>query len=179
MPRSALQNVAVDHQVPVRAMAALLARLAREPTGPSQELPMEERKKTEIEVRTAAGDPRFERNNILEAGPLSPFTCPECHGVLAQLQEGSITRYRCHTGHAYSPPALLASLNDSVEDRLWDAARVLDETAMLLNHLGEHHERAGEDDLAGEYYGKAKEALERSKSIRSSAMAIPIADSVE
>lgn len=179
MPRSALQNVAVDHQVPVRAMAALLARLVREPASPAKELPMEEQKKIEMEVRTASGDPRFERNNILEAGPLSPFTCPECHGVLAQLQEGSITRYRCHTGHAYSAPTLLASLNDSVEDRLWDAARVLDETAMLLKHIGEHHEQAGEEEMAGAYYGRANEALERGKSIRSSAMTSPILDTAK
>ena len=45
-------------------------------------------------------------------GEPSSFACPECHGVLLQLKEGTRTRFRCHTGHAYSVNSLLAAIGE-------------------------------------------------------------------
>jgi two-component system chemotaxis response regulator CheB len=59
----------------------------------------------------------------LKLGEISPYTCPECHGVLARLREGNLLRFRCHTGHAFSGSALLASIGEQLEEKLWDAAR--------------------------------------------------------
>ena len=54
-----------------------------------------------------AGRSRARCGHFRAEGPLSPYTCPECHGVLVQLQDGDFTRFRCHTGHAYSPSSIL------------------------------------------------------------------------
>jgi two-component system chemotaxis response regulator CheB len=68
----------------------------------------------------------------------SRFTCPECHGVLAQIREGSIVRFRCHTGHAYSLAVLLDRLNVTVEDELWSVMRAMEEKQMLLAWMQRH-----------------------------------------
>jgi len=51
-------------------------------------------------------------------GEPSRFACPECHGVLLQLKEGSRFRFRCHTGHAYSVASLLAAISEGSEESL-------------------------------------------------------------
>jgi two-component system chemotaxis response regulator CheB len=68
----------------------------------------------------------------------SNYTCPECHGVLLQLKEGGILRFRCHTGHAYSARTLLKEGEEGVEDSLWGAIRSLEERIFLLQQFAEH-----------------------------------------
>ena len=68
----------------------------------------DEQTKKEIEI---ASEKRPLENGILNFKDLSPFTCPECHGVLSKLQNDNIIRYRCHTGHAYSADTLMAAIN--------------------------------------------------------------------
>ena len=36
-------------------------------------------------------------------------------------------RYRCHTGHAYTRPALLASQSEKIEEMLWISLRMFEE----------------------------------------------------
>ena len=61
---------------------------------------------------------------VAQLGPPSPYACPECHGVLLQVEEEGRVRFRCHTGHAYSADSLLASINEAIEDALWNTVRV-------------------------------------------------------
>jgi two-component system chemotaxis response regulator CheB len=168
MPLNALQNVEVDYKATLSDIARLLGKLTREEAPRAPDLPMEEKRKLEAEIRIAEQEEAM-MQDILGKGELSPFTCPECHGVLARMQEGRIMRFRCHTGHAFSADTLLSSLTEQVEARLWDAVRAVDETVMLLNHMGEHLARAGHAEAAERYRGKAKEALDRTKPIREAA----------
>jgi two-component system, chemotaxis family, protein-glutamate methylesterase/glutaminase len=165
MPRNALSNVQVDHQAPLAGIAALIARLAREDAPPEPEMPMDEKRKLQAEIRLAEEAHAPDRE-AFNAGELSPFTCPECHGVLARMPEGGILRYRCHTGHAFSAETLLSALHEQVEARVWDAVRAVDETAMLLEHMGRHLQHAGERDAARSYFEKARLARERSRPLR-------------
>ena len=122
----------------------------------------------EHEVRIAAEKDGLDEH-IMNFGELSPFTCPECHGVLTQLEEGRIVRFRCHTGHAFSTDTLLNAVTEQVEDRLWDAIRVLDETVLMLNAMGERFAQAGNTKAAEQCFDKAHEAHERSKPLRDAA----------
>src|SRR4051794_38133876 len=82
MPLNALDNVEVDYKLPVADIGPLLGRLAREPAAPEPLIAVKERDKMEAEVKIAReSDPRLE-DVFLKHGELSPFTCPECHGVL-------------------------------------------------------------------------------------------------
>ena len=170
MPLSALDNVAVDYKLPVAEIGPLLGRLTREPAAPEPLIAAAEREKMEAEVKIAREvDSRVE--NILQFGELSPFTCPECHGVLSMFRDGRIIRFRCHTGHALSCGTLLESASEQVEQRLMDALRALDETIMLLNSLGEEYAKRGDTAAADQCFNRARDAFERSRPIREAALA--------
>ena len=107
---------------------------------------------------------------IMKFGELTPFTCPDCHGVLFQLKDGKRSRFRCHTGHAFSSDSLLTTVTENIEDSLWSAIRGIDESIMLLNHMGEHFANLGETHLATLYFKKAHEAHDRVEIIRQAVM---------
>jgi len=105
-------------------------------------------------------------HGAIDLGVLSPYTCPECHGVLSKIMEGTVTRFRCHTGHAFSLDALMVALTENIEESLYNAIRGMDENVILLNHIGDHYAEVNQPRLAATYFKKAKETLERSNLIR-------------
>jgi len=97
---------------------------------------------------------------------LTPYACPDCHGVLSQLKEGNIIRYRCHTGHAFSADTLLSKLSASIENSIWNAIRGLEETMFLLNSIGDHYGSLNQPKKSGLYFKKAKEVELRCQHLR-------------
>lgn len=168
MPENAMREVDVDYVVPVSEMADLLVRLV-EQTPEIAEVPMKENEQTEFEIRTAAEDSAFE-TGIMKFGSLTPFTCPDCHGVLFELKDGKRSRFRCHTGHAFSSDSLLTTVTENIEDSLWNAIRGIEESVMLLNHMGEHFANLNQTHLAALYFKKAHEALDRVEILRQAVM---------
>jgi two-component system, chemotaxis family, protein-glutamate methylesterase/glutaminase len=175
MPQSALNAVDVDHRATIAEIAGLLARLTREEAPEAPELPMNEKRKIESEIRIAEEAESIAKQ-ILASGELSAFTCPECHGVLTKIREGRVLRFRCHTGHAYSANSLLTSVTESVEQLLWDALRAVDETVMLLDHLGKHFGDSGDKESQAAFLKKAEEARQRGNVIRRVAFASELLD---
>lgn len=165
MPENALQAVEVDYQVPVAEMAALLVKLTATPVKEVKEIDMEEQKKTGLEVRIAVQDQALE-HGMLKLGQLTPYACPECHGVLSAIKDGPLIRYRCHTGHAYSADSLLTSITENIGDTLWSAIRGVEESIILLNNLGDHYAEKNQPKLAAMYFKKAGEAEGRAKLVR-------------
>lgn len=166
MPTNALREVAIDYCVPVAEMSALLVRLSQEQV--TEEAVVEdktENEKTAIEIRIAAQDSAFEAG-VMQLGTLTPYTCPECHGVLSALRDGQRVRYRCHTGHAFSADSLLATITENIEDSLYSAIRGIEESVMMLNHIGDHFAEENQPKLAAVYFRKAKEAETRAQLIR-------------
>lgn len=108
MPLNAIRQVEVDDILPVREIAARLGSwagtLGASEVGAREErgsVDQAERRRLGVELGIAGEDTAFEAG-ILNHGPLSPFTCPDCHGVMVQIREGHLTRFRCHTGHAFT-----------------------------------------------------------------------------
>ena len=145
MPRSALQHVQVDHCLPVAEIAPTLLRLVKESVGEKLERPISA--ELEIETKIAKQEEGLQVG-IMKLGEFSAFTCPECHGALLQIKNGSLTRFRCHTGHAFSSESLLAALAESSENALWNALRALEETMLLLTHLAQHASSANQSQRA-------------------------------
>ena len=168
MPLSALENVDVDYKLPADRMGALLARLVAEEAAPQPDVAAPHLERMQAEMKIAEGADALEQD-VRRFGELSAFTCPECNGVLTLLKDGTIRRYRCHTGHAYSADALVESTTEQVEHQLWSAVRSLDETVLLLNQLGEEFARNGDTAAAEFCFSKAREAYERSQPIREAA----------
>lgn len=105
-----------------------------------------ERERLEIEVNIAARGPATPMT-VRRLGDFSPFTCPECQGVLVEFREGPLTRFRCHTGHAFSASSLLSEISESIEAKLYQTLRVMEEGIILLQQLGAHQGELSEGVL--------------------------------
>lgn len=127
MPRSVIVNVGVDHCLPIAAMGALLTDLVRIVPVRRNLPPAEVVIEAKIAQRILSDLPSVEA-----LGDQVPFNCPDCGGVLWQIKEGDLLRYRCHTGHAYTSAALLAVQSAKIEETLWTALRMFEERQNLM-----------------------------------------------
>lgn len=163
MPGSACAYVPVDHCLDAADIAAALIDLSR-----GREPGADEAAVTDImekESAIAKGGNALEIG-VMGMGPITAYTCPECHGVLVALKEGGTPRFRCHSGHAYSLNSLLSEVTSHVEDSLWSATRAIEEGILLMRHaarhLLEHGDRAGAELFAN----KAKRTEARAELLR-------------
>ncbi|MBI2735125.1 MAG: chemotaxis protein CheB [Rhodospirillales bacterium] len=138
MPRSALRHVEADHVCRIKDMPRLLTRLVREPAGPTPDIPLDVR----IEAAIAAQELLDMRADDMLGTP-SRFTCPECHGALWEIDDGSMLRFRCHVGHAFSADTVLVSQDEEIDRLLGTLLRSHQERAALTNRMAKH-ERANE-----------------------------------
>lgn len=157
MPRSAVENVDIDHVLPLGEIGPLLAHLslepAPEPNGPDEEaLNM----KNKIEI---GGDRE-------KGGQPSGFTCPECGGALWESHENEVVHFRCRTGHAYAPESLLAEQFDTLEATLWAAVRALEENASLARRMERWMHTRGNQAGESRYDRRAKEAEKHAAVLR-------------
>jgi len=171
MPQNAIREVEVDHVVPLEAMGELLVGILDEKKNRPRVAVADDSnsRRLEMEIGIAAENNALELG-VMDFGELTPYTCPECHGVLSALREGDMTRFRCHTGHAFTSDSLLASVTENIEDSLWSAIRGVDESIILLNHMGDHFAEANQPKLAAVFFRKAKEAQTRNELIRTVVM---------
>jgi two-component system chemotaxis response regulator CheB len=145
MPRSAIDNVEIDHILPVSGVASVLVRLARLQPAAEEDSVMEDK---DIETDIAELDMTAMRN-MNKLGSPSDFSCPECRGVLVEVNEEGMPRFRCRVGHAYSTESLIAGQTEAVEEAMWIALRALEEKAAFLRRIAE---RLG----SREHFGSSK-----------------------
>lgn len=164
MPRSALDHVEVDHSLPAAGIGALLARLVGERAAPGREVAMseDETRQLAVEVQIASGAHALTLG-VTGLGQPSPFSCPECHGVLYALRDGAATRFRCHTGHAYTLDALLTEVAEDIEAKLYQTQRAMEEGALLLRRMEERAAQAGDAGDAARLRGKAGQMEHQSR----------------
>jgi two-component system, chemotaxis family, protein-glutamate methylesterase/glutaminase len=163
MPLSAAQHVAVDYTVTLAELPALLKSLTRE------ELSLLEGSMTsrnlEIENRIALGDNGLE-SNVRSLGAPSFYTCPECHGSMVRIEEGSGKRFRCHTGHGFTAAALAEGSLPEIEQVLWSALAQLEEREMLLAELEQTAVAEGNGQGAAQIAAQARAARRIATQVR-------------
>lgn len=101
-----------------------------------------------------------------QVGDPSPYTCPECHGTLFQVESELVPRFRCRIGHAYSRKSLEAEQAATVETALWTAIRSLEERAALLYDLAGRMRRRDIEASAVRMESQAVEAERGADQIR-------------
>ena len=163
MPLSALENVEVDYTLPLASIGPLLGRLAHEPSKEKGGYPVSE--DMEKETKLADMDLAIMHNNQ-QVGTPSAFSCPECGGVLWEIHDGDLLRFRCRVGHAFSIESVLAEQSDVLEEALWVALKTLQESADLAQRLAQHAHRRGQEWLAKRFDEKQHTALHRAALIR-------------
>lgn len=169
MPRSALENVTVDHVVPADRIGALIDRLARATV---------RRLKTRTSIIDPIGstdmqDPQAGTEIQDAAARLSEpragdgfFSCPDCGGVLEPMGGAGLVRYECRVGHAYSPESLYAAQNEEVEQALWMALRAIEEKVELALRLERRFRELGQTVTADRYADRVRVTAERAASLR-------------
>jgi len=63
------------------------------------------------------------------------FVCPACGGSIWEGQVGSLLRFRCHTGHRFSPEGFNQAQSSLLEQTLWHAVALLEQRAAFLRKL--------------------------------------------
>jgi two-component system chemotaxis response regulator CheB len=136
MPRSALKQVPDAHVRPLSEIPALLLKLVQEELPYAAPVSQASETTAIKETRIAEFD-MSEIENENRKGQPSSFACPDCGGVLWEIDENNFMRFRCRVGHAYTARHLGAQQRHAIEAALWSALRALEENASLYRRMAE------------------------------------------
>jgi two-component system chemotaxis response regulator CheB len=162
MPASALESVAVDYVLPIEAIGRQLQELVMEANQTSPSAPEQVR----MEHAAASGTANVMAELQKIATP-SALVCPECGGSLWEIREGRPSRYRCHTGHAYTLKSLKWALDQTTEAAIWSAMRALQERAALSRRIAERHRSAAKPEQAASLSARADADEAHAEKLRS------------
>ncbi|XXX71725.1 chemotaxis protein CheB [Sorangium sp. So ce134] len=154
MPQSALDNVPVDHCVPLARLPPLLVDLVKQRTSKAPE-----------EAETSYGLVG-ENVEALE----SEFTCPECGGNLIRSGDGAMLSFRCKVGHRYSPDGLEDEQTEALEAALWVALRTIEDTVALARRMAERAAERNQVHMVAHFEEKVRAAEERGALVRRALM---------
>jgi two-component system chemotaxis response regulator CheB len=163
MPTTALLRSQPDHVVSLAGMPALFEKLVREPAGEATPVASS----LEYEVNVARGK-RGSMSEMDRVGRRSVLACPDCHGVMWEIDEGELVRYRCHVGHAYSAEIMSLALDENLNRAFGSALRALDERVALARKLEAQATESGRTGIAQSWAAKAIEFEAEAKVIRDS-----------
>ena len=163
MPEAALTKFTPDHVTGLAGMPALFQRLVNEPQGrqamPSSDLIYE------VGLATRGNGSMSQMDRI---GERSLLACPDCHGVMWEIKEGGLIRYRCHVGHAYTAELMSLALDETLRRALGSGLRALDERIALTRKLYEQAKDAGRSHLAESWRKKLIECEQEAEILRDS-----------
>ncbi|KYG09884.1 hypothetical protein BE21_01300 [Sorangium cellulosum] len=154
MPQSALDNVPVDHCVPLARLPPLLLDLVNQGAGKAPE-----------EAETSYGLVG-ENVEALE----SEFTCPGCGGNLIRSGDGAMISFRCKVGHRYSPEGLEDEQSEALEAALWVALRTIEDTVALARRMAERAQERNQLRVMAHFEEKVRAAEERGALVRRALM---------
>jgi two-component system, chemotaxis family, protein-glutamate methylesterase/glutaminase len=152
MPLAAITRAAPHYVTRLEDMPALFDCLARgqadvpRPTPPS----------LEYEVRIAKGGSEG-MHRMDKIGRRSVLACPDCGGVMWEIEEGGLSRYRCHVGHTYTGEVMSLALDDGLRRALESARRALAERVALARRLHRQAVDSGHSLLARSWVDQAEE----------------------
>jgi len=163
MPRNVLEFVDVSYNVPLSEIGMIVNDLVRQPVPVSNPVDIEILCKMETEIKVAAQQNAL-ANGILELGEKTSMTCPECGGAMTGFTEGKAVRFRCHTGHGFTSGFLLAEILETVESKLWQSLRSMEEAIILLEQSADQY-RKSLDDIHAQHTG-LKAARIRNRAVK-------------
>ncbi|HET8699441.1 MAG TPA: chemotaxis protein CheB [Gammaproteobacteria bacterium] len=159
MPRSALRHVRVNHVLTLAEMPAVLTSLVAEQPATSMEGGMTDDKlriENQIVLEGSTTDV-----DVRELGERSFYTCPECHGSMVEIKDGTFARYRCHTGHGFTARALSDEGRVQIEKTLWAALAQLEEREVLLREMEQSMRGMDAGSAAADRYATDREETHR------------------
>ena len=165
MPRNALSRVPDAQIASLPELPNLLTDLVNEEIELEQPAAVVKDPLAESETRIAKIDMSEIEKEIVNGKP-SPFGCPECGGVLWEIDQQGFLRFRCRVGHAYTAEHLRTEQRQAVETALWSALRALEERASLYRRMADRASEARHEESRGAYEERAINAEMNSQTLR-------------
>jgi len=146
MPQRALSYASPHYVLRTREIAPSLIQLvtATETAMPKQTTKRKKNSGDNQKKRTTGSIAMEQPDDNIEAaypqegdGTPSVFACPECHGVLWELKDRDIVRFRCRVGHSFGAESLNGELSMGSEAALWAAVRALEEKGAMQRRMAE------------------------------------------
>lgn len=152
MPFSVLDNMEVDHCVPLAKMGEIILMITQ--TDPQEKpAPPDVIIESQIAQRVVV-----DYEHIKQLGEKSIYACPDCGGGMWFIENGSkVNRYRCHIGHSYTEKDLVVKQGEKIESTLWIALRIMEERRNLLKKMEEDSARKGLTKVAAIHRNKKDE----------------------
>lgn len=165
MPRNALEQVPDAQVLPLNAIPAELVRLVGEeipgqpePAARPGSLEAKEVRLLELEM------PQLENED--RPGRPSAFACPDCGGVLWELEENGFLRFRCRVGHAFTARNLSVEQYHAIETALWSALRALEESGALYKRMAERATKGSHAQSAERFQERADNSEQNARVLR-------------
>ena len=160
MPLSALAHIQVDYSLPVADIGPLLARLAGTRVKEEGGYPVSEDMEQEVKLAEMDTDLDTTSSNV-RAGKPSAYSCPDCGGVLWEVHDRDLLRFRCRVGHAFSVESVLAAQSEQLEEALWVTLKTLEENASLSRRMAKRARARGQEWLARSFEERLHHAEQR------------------
>lgn len=87
----------------------------------------------------------------------TPYTCPDCGGVLLKHEEDSIVKLKCHAGHSYTLRDLIIKQSEELKTSLCFAIRTLEQRKDLLGSIAAKYDKTGNRMFAEGYQKRVDE----------------------
>lgn len=159
MPANVLLHMDVDYCLPVAEIGILVEELVHRKSA-GQAIPDDIKAEAAIVERVMVGTQHVE-----PLGERSNFTCPDCGGILWEMKDSQVSRFRCHTGHAYAAESLLLDKDKKLEETLWIAMRILEERKNMLTLLAEETNGGTVNELYRDKIEETQSHIERIKKV--------------
>jgi len=176
MPQSALEHVKVDYVLPLAAIAHKVVHLVTTEANTTMEQPISEDMQNELSLVKME---LSRQKDGIHVGTPSQYSCPECGGVLWEIQDDKLLRYRCRVGHAYSVESMMAEQSESIEEAMWAALKTLEEQASISHTMAEQARKNGRLVIAKRFEERQRQAEKRVEllvaALKKSEAAIPAA----
>lgn len=166
MPANALKQVPQAHVSPLAEIPGLLMELIEENLPDLSHGASPEPLRPEKETRLSELNMSEMQNSEQHVGRPSVFGCPECGGVLWEIEDHDFLRFRCRVGHAYTALHLEAEQRHTIETALWAALRALEESASLYRRLTSKSHAAGHGLSADKFSERAETTETNAKVLR-------------
>lgn len=171
MPQHALEQVPDSRVIKIAELAGLLGTLTTEEV----EAPTVQ---NNAAISAAIKEIRLAETNMAEIedehriGKPSSLACPDCGGVLWEIDQEGLLRFRCRVGHAFTARHLETEQRHAVEGALWAALRALEESASLYRRMAQRAKTAKHVSLFDQYEERAENKEQNARTLRDFLVAV-------
>ena len=158
MPQNALEHVQVDYVLPLAAIAHEIVHLVATEVNTTMNSPVPEDMQNELSLVKMELSRQKDDTHV---GIPSQYSCPECGGVLWEIYDDTLLRYRCRVGHAYSVESMMAEQSYSIEEAMWAALKTLEEQVSISRAMATRSYKNGRPLVAKRFEERQKQAEKR------------------